>query len=75
ARDFIKIKSKPIFYSIINYNKPSTVIPLLGDLKSKRGEITGRHILSYLQSYLPNLIKKGETFQYNNTYIFTYRKV
>ncbi|VTT57592.1 unnamed protein product [Fusarium fujikuroi] len=48
--------------SIINYNKLSTVISLLGDPKFKRGEIIGQYILSYLQSYLPNLIEKEETF-------------
>ncbi|VTT67407.1 unnamed protein product [Fusarium fujikuroi] len=51
-----------IFYSIINYNKLSIVISFLGNPKSKRGGVIGQHILSYLQSYLPDLIEKGETF-------------
>ncbi|VZI18037.1 unnamed protein product [Fusarium fujikuroi] len=61
-KSYIKINYTLIFYSAINYNKLFTVIPLLGDPKSKRGEVTGQHILSCLQSYLPDLIKKGETF-------------
>ncbi|VTT73332.1 unnamed protein product, partial [Fusarium fujikuroi] len=60
------IRHSQIFYGAINYNKPSTVIPLPGDPESKRGGVTGRHILSCLQSYLPDLIEKGETFQHNN---------
>ncbi|VTT66784.1 unnamed protein product, partial [Fusarium fujikuroi] len=61
-KSYIKINYTLIFYSAINYNKLFTVISLLGDLKSKRGEVIGQYILSYLQSYFPNLIKKEKTF-------------
>ncbi|VZH95027.1 unnamed protein product, partial [Fusarium fujikuroi] len=56
------IRHSQIFYGAINYNKPSTVVPLPGDPKSERGGVTGRHILSCLQSYLPDFIEEGETF-------------
>ncbi|VTT75898.1 unnamed protein product, partial [Fusarium fujikuroi] len=69
------IKSKPADSLAINYNKLSTVIPLPGDPKSEKGGVTGRHILSCLQSYLPDLIEEGETFQHDNAHTFTYRKV
>ncbi|VZI06270.1 unnamed protein product, partial [Fusarium fujikuroi] len=39
------IRHSQIFYSAINYNKPSTVVPLPGDPESERGGVTGRRIL------------------------------
>ncbi|VZI12579.1 unnamed protein product, partial [Fusarium fujikuroi] len=78
-KDKVQARRRPVrysqmFYGAINYNKPSTVIPLPGDPESKRGGVTGRRILSCLQSYLPDLIEEGETFQHDNARTFTYRK-
>ncbi|VZH88169.1 unnamed protein product [Fusarium fujikuroi] len=56
------VRHSQMFYGVINYNKLSIVIPLLGDPESERGGVIGRHILSCLQSYFPDLIEEGETF-------------
>ncbi|KAI8412403.1 hypothetical protein FOFC_05660, partial [Fusarium oxysporum] len=79
-QDKIQARRRParhsqMFFSGINYDKPSTVVPLPGDPQSERGGVTGRRILSCLQSYLPGLIEEGETFQHDNAHTFTCRKV
>ncbi|SCN80673.1 uncharacterized protein FFB20_06201 [Fusarium fujikuroi] len=70
-KDKVQARRRPVrhsqmFYGAINYDKPSTVVPLPGDPESERGGVTGRRILSCLQSYLPDLIEEGETFQHDN---------
>ncbi|SCN95868.1 uncharacterized protein FFB20_10071 [Fusarium fujikuroi] len=79
-KDKVQARRRPVrhsqmFYGAINYDKPSTVVPLPGDPESERGGVTGRRILSCLQSYLPDLIEEGETFQHDNARTFTCRKV
>ncbi|SCN95043.1 uncharacterized protein FFB20_09933 [Fusarium fujikuroi] len=70
-KDKVQARRRPVrhsqmFYGAINYDKPSTVVPLPGDPESERGGVTGWRILSCLQSYLPDLIEEGETFQHDN---------
>ncbi|VZH99729.1 unnamed protein product, partial [Fusarium fujikuroi] len=70
-KDKVQARRRPVrhsqmFYGVINYDKPSTVVPLPGDPESERGGVIGRRILSCLQSYLPDLIEEGETFQHDN---------
>ncbi|EGU85017.1 hypothetical protein FOXB_04437 [Fusarium oxysporum f. sp. conglutinans Fo5176] len=74
-RDKVQPRRRParhsqMFFGAINYDKPSRVIPLKGDPQSERGGITGRRILACLQSYLPGLVKEGETFQHDNARTF-----
>ncbi|KAF5694447.1 Nuf2 family [Fusarium denticulatum] len=66
---------RTMFFGAINYDKPSRVVPLPGDPESEKGGVTGRRILTCLQSYLPDLIEEGETFQHDNARTFTCRKV
>ncbi|VZI10035.1 unnamed protein product, partial [Fusarium fujikuroi] len=40
------VRHLQMFYGAINYDKPSTVVPLPGDPESERGGVTGRRILS-----------------------------
>ncbi|KAF5709870.1 Nuf2 family [Fusarium globosum] len=69
------LRHSQMFFGAINYDKPSRVVPLPSDPDSERGGVTGRRILSCLQSYLPDLIEEGETFQHDNARTFTCRKV
>jgi transposase len=64
-----------MFFGAIHYDKPSRIVPLAGDPESERGGVTGRIILSCLQSYLPGLVEEGETFQHDNARTYKCRKV
>lgn len=62
---------KQMFWAAFGEQMRTGLVPLNGDLESKRGGVTGAIINILYQSFLPDLLQPGDVFMHNNAPVHT----
>ena len=62
---------KQMFWAAFGEQMHAGLIPLGGDLESKRGGVTGAIISILCQSFLPDLLQPGDIFIHDNAPVHT----